>query len=95
MTVDDKKKPKFIIKFALRGGILFFLILAGMRFYASHLEQEVAITTRAIEQISMQEMSLKQQLSALKSPNRIRSYCKDTLKMQNSASVGVLKTKDE
>ena len=95
LTVDDKKKPRFIIKFALRGGILFFLILAGMRFYASHLEQEVAITTRAIEQVSMQEVSLMQQLSALKSPNRIRSHCRDTLKMQNSTSVGVLKTKDE
>jgi len=91
LTVDDKKKPRFIIKFALRGGILFFLILAGMRFYASHLEQEVAVTTRAIEQLSMQEMTLKQQLSALKSPNRVLSYCRDILKMQRSANVGVLK----
>ena len=99
MAVDDKKKPGYIIKFALRGWIiflLFFLILAGMRFYTSYLEQEVAVITHAIEQLSMQEMSLNQQLSALKSPNRIYSYCRDTLKMQRSTSVGVLlKTKSE
>ena len=95
LTVDDKKKPRYIIKFALHGGILFFLILACMRFYASFLEQEVAVTTRAIEQISMEEMSLKQQLSALKSPNRIYSYCKDTLKMHKSTNIGVLKTNYE
>jgi len=95
LTVDDKKKPGYIIKFALRGGIIFFLVLAGMRFYASYLEQEVTVTSHAIERVSMQEMSLKQQLSALKSPNRIYSYCKDTLKMQKSTNVGVLKTKNE
>ena len=93
MIIDDKKKPGYIIKFALRGWVLFlifFHILAGMRFYSSYLEHEVADITRAIEQLSMQEMSLNQQLSALKSPNRIYSYCKDTLKMQRSTNVWVL-----
>ena len=93
MIINDKKKPKYIIKFALRGWILFILffhILAGMRFYSSYIEHEVADMTRAIEQLSMQEMSLNQQLSALKSPNRVYSYCKDTLKMQRTTSIGVL-----
>ena len=87
----DKKKPSLIIKFAVRGGILFFLILAGLRFYASYLEQGVANISHTIEQLSNEEMSLKQQLSTLKSSNRVYNYCKDTLKMQRSASVGVLK----
>ena len=93
MVIDDKKKPGYIIRFALRSWVIFlmfFLILAGMRFYSSFLEHEVADITRAIEQLSMQEMSLNQQLSALKSPNRIYSYCRDTLKMQRSTSIGVL-----
>jgi 5-bromo-4-chloroindolyl phosphate hydrolysis protein len=80
-----------MIKFAIHGGILFFLILAGMRFYASYLEQGVATISHAIEQLSSEEISLKQQLSTLKSSNKVYNYCKDTLKMQRSASVGVLK----
>jgi cell division protein FtsL len=89
LTVNEKK-PNLIIKFALRGGIIFFLILAGMRFYSSYLEQKVADISSTIEQLSMQEMSLKQQLSTLKSSNRIYNYCKDTLKMQRSTNVGVI-----
>jgi len=95
LPIDGKKRSGFIIIFVICGGIL-FLTLACVRFYAGYLEQEVAVTTRAIEQLSMEEMSLKQQLSALKSPNRVYSYCRDTLKMQKSTSVGILKkTKNE
>jgi cell division protein FtsB len=91
LAVVNNKIPKFIIRLAVHCGIIFFLSLAGMRFYASYLEQEVAAISRVIEQLSMEEMSLNQQLSALKSPNIIYSYCKDTLKMQRSTSVGVIK----
>ena len=90
MTVNEKKRPNYVIRILLCGGVL-FLMLACVRFYAGHLEQEVAVVTRAIEQLSMEEMSLKQQLSALKSPNRVYSYCKDTLKMQKSTNVSILK----
>jgi len=90
LTTNDKKRPG-LIKCALYGGVAFFLILACLRFYASHLEHEVAAISRTIEQLSMEEMSLNQQLSALKSPNMIYSYCKDTLKMQRSNNVVVLK----
>ena len=85
------KIPNFIVKLVIYCGITFFLILACMRFYAGYLEQEVAAISRTIEQLSMEEMSLSQQLSALKSPNMVYSYCKDTLKMQRSTNVGVLK----
>jgi len=92
----EKKKPSLIIKFALRGGIVFFLLLSGMRFYASFLEQRVAAISRTIEELSMQEMSLEQQLSTLKSSNRIYNYCRETLKMQRSNNVGVInKLKNE
>jgi len=90
LAIDNDKRPGFI-KYVLRCGIIFFLVLAGMRFYAGYLEQEVAAISRTIEQLSMEEMSLSQQLSALKSPNMIYSYCRDTLKMQRSTNVGVLK----
>jgi len=86
----NKKKPSLIIKFALRGAIVFFLLLSGMRFYASYLEQKVASISREIEELSMQEMSLEQQLSTLKSSNRIYNYCKDTLKMQRGANAGTI-----
>jgi cell division protein FtsB len=91
MAIANNKTLNFIIKFAVHCGIIFFLSLAGMRFYAGHLEREVAAISRTIEQLSIEEMSISQQLSALKSPNIIYSYCKDTLKMQRSTNVGVLK----
>ena len=90
LSVENKKRPSLIIKFAIRGGIVFFLLLSGMRFYASFLEQKVAGISRMIEELSMQEMSLEQQLSTLKSSNRIYNYCKDTLKMQRSTNVGLI-----
>ena len=85
------KKPNYIKKITLPCVLIIFLILAFMRFYAVFLEREVAAVERAIERVSSEEMSLSQQLSALKSPNLIYSYCKETLKMQRSAGAGVLK----
>ena len=85
------KMPKFVMKYALHCIVIIFLVLACMRFYAIHLEQEVAAISRKIEQLSIEEMSLNQQLSALKSPNMIYSYCRDTLKMQRSNNIIVLK----
>ena len=84
-------KTNLLMKYAVPGAIIFFLILAALRFHAGYLEQRVADISRAIEQISMEEVSLNQQLSALKSPNMIYSYCRDTLKMQRSTNVRVLK----
>jgi len=92
--VDESKGiPSFVIKLAIYGSILFFLALACLRFYASFLEQKVAVISHEIEQTSLQEVSLSQQLSALKSPNRIHTYCRDTLNMQRSANVVVLEIK--
>ena len=85
------ERPNILMKYALPGVIVFFLILAILRFYAGYLEQKVATMSRAIEQLSMEEVSLNQQLSALKSPNLIYSYCRDTLKMQRSTNVRVIK----
>ena len=90
LIVYDRERPKFLVKSALCCGILFFLILAGMRFYAGHLEQEVALTARAIERLSREEESLRQQLLALKSPHGIYNNCADRLKMERAADVGIL-----
>jgi hypothetical protein len=94
MATEGKEKPSLIIKIAVRGGILFFLVLACMRFYAGYLEQEVAVISRAIERLSLQEMSINQQLSALKSPNKIFNYCRDNLKMNRSTNVYVIKNNE-
>lgn len=80
-------------RFAVITVIIFFLSIAGLRFYASNLEQQVINLTRSTDEINAREMSLKQELAALVSPNRIYNYCKDVLGMKRAVDIVVINGK--
>lgn len=91
----DIKNTRGTIKWMVRMAVIFFLMIAGLRFYSSYIEQQVVEITRSIEEISAEEMSMKQELSALVSPIKIYDHCRLKLGMKRATDLTVINKPDK
>lgn len=91
---SDIKFTQKTVKWIVRAAVLIFLLIVGLRFYASRLEQNAIGLTRSVEELQAEEMSLKQELAALMSPNRIFDYCRDKLGMKRATDIVVIKNEN-
>ena len=80
----NRSKVRIGIKFVLALGVVIILIigLGILRFHAARLAYYLESINQSIQRYSDEEVTLRQELSALVAPIRIYSYCKESLGMQ-------------
>ena len=81
---SNKNKVRIGIRFVIALTVVISLIigLGILRFHAARLAYYLESVNQAIQRYSDEEVTLRQELSALVAPIRIYSYCKESLGMQ-------------
>ena len=81
---NNKSKITIGIRFVVALTVVIGLIigLGILRFHAARLAYYLESVNQAIQRYSDEEVTLRQELSALVAPIRIYSYCKESLGMQ-------------
>ena len=74
--------------------LLSIVVLVGFRINASQLERILGELDRGIERYSAEELELKQEYSALVSPMKIYSYCKEKLGMERARKVETVRVQN-
>ena len=80
----NKSKITIGIRFVIALTVVIGLVigLGILRFHAARLAYYLESVNQAIQRYSDEEVTLRQELSALVAPIRIYSYCKESLGMQ-------------
>ena len=84
MRKDNANRIKITLNFVLGLVVVISLVigLGILRFHAARLAYYLESVNQSIQKYSDEEVSLRQELSALVAPIRIYSYCKESLRMQ-------------
>ena len=84
MRKDNAKRLRITLNFVLGLGVVISLVigLGILRFHAARLAYYLESVNQSIQKYSDEEVTLRQELSALVAPIRIYSYCKESLGMQ-------------
>lgn len=84
MRKDNNNRLRVTLKFVLGFSFVILLVigLGVLRFHAARLAYYLESVNQSIQKYSEEEVSLRQELSALVAPIRIYSYCKESLGMQ-------------
>ncbi len=84
MRKDNANRIKITFSFVLGLGLVISLVigLGILRFHAARLAYYLESVNQSIQKYSDEEVTLRQELSALVAPIRIYSYCKESLGMQ-------------
>lgn len=84
MRKDNADRIRITLKFVLGLGVVISLVigLGILRFHAARLAYYLESVNQSIQKYSDEEVTLRQELSALVAPIRIYSYCKESLGMQ-------------
>ena len=84
MRKDNANRIKITLNFVLGLVVVISLVigLGILRFHAARLAYYLESVNQSIQKYSDEDVSLRQELSALVAPIRIYSYCKESLGMQ-------------
>jgi cell division protein FtsB len=87
MNMWRKENLSPMIKMCTGIVVIFFVVLGGLRFYAGNLEIQLAGISRQMENLSQEEVHLKQEFSTITSQLYVYQFCQEKLGMKKAENM--------